>query len=312
MATLIPFSAGVFAKNQGNEKAEKFIEMAQKAQQKVEELMEMVDETRDIADLYEAGESKLAEAEAEQDTEKAREATIIFREAYKQLYTLLEGEEAEAEVETEEEGEEEAEEEEEAEVETEEEEGAEEEEEAAGEPEDPETLMEAIQRARERIGRVEDIMDANDDYLTRAARGVLNGLLDAAGDRLDDAVEDLDKDPPRVSTAAKNLGNARKLISQAFVTMKKAAKASNRGRMKSYLIVINNFYDKMARWVERAGLTEDFESELEDIEDLIDDAHTMDLETEFDDIVSNLMEARIRLESIKREVLEQRKGGPKA
>ncbi len=80
--------------------------------------------------------------------------------------------------------------------------------------------------------------------------------------------------------------------------------------MKSYLIVINNFYDKVARWVERA--TEGFESELEDIENLIDDVHTMDLETEFDDIVSNLMEARIRLESIKREVLEQRKGGPKA
>jgi flagellin-specific chaperone FliS len=287
IVTLMPFSAVVYAKNQKDQRAEKFIEMAEQAKQRVDELMDIVEENQgispDITDLYNEGVSKLEAAVNEQDTELAKEAMTLFRKVYKQLYTLLEGEEAEAEVETEAENVEETE-----------------------DVEDSETLMEAIERARERIGRVEDIIEANAAYLTDDAEDVLDDLLDEAKDLLDEAEHLLEEGD--VSAAAKNLGRARRLISRDIVSLRKAAKVLNRGRVKSFLIVISNFYDKIARWVERGGLPEDFEDELGDIQGLIDDAK--DMEIDFEDIVSNLMEARIRLESIKREILERKKGGP--
>jgi len=302
IVTLIPFSAVVYAKNQEDHRAEKFIEMAEQAKQRVDELMDIVEENQeipqDITDLYPKGVSTLEAAVNGQDTELAKEAMAIFRKVYKQLYTLLEGEEAEAEVETEAESEEETEDEEEPKIET--------EEELRDEAEDPETLIEAIERARERIERVKDIIEANAAYLTNDSEDVLDDLLDKAEDLLEEAEDFLEEDD--VSAAAKNLGSARRLISQTFVSLKKAAKALNKGRVKSFLIVISNFYEKIARWVERDGLSEDFEDELEDIQDLIDDAKGMEIDIE--DVVSNLMDARIRLESIKREILERKKGGP--
>lgn len=302
MVTLTPFSAVVYAKNQEDQRAEKFIEMAEQAKQRVDELMDIVEENQkipqDITILYHEGESELEAAVNGQDTELAKEAMTLFRKVYKQLYTLLKGAEAEAEVETEAESEEETEDEEEPEVEA--------EEELNDEAEDPETLMEAIERARERIGRVEDIIEANAAYLPYDAEDALDDLLDEAEYLLEDTEDFLEKGD--VSAAAKNLGSARRLISQAFVSLKKAAKVLNRGRVKSFLIGISNFYDKIARWVERDGLSEDLEDELEDVQGLIDDAKGMEIDIE--DIVPNLMEARIQLESIKREILERKKGGP--
>jgi hypothetical protein len=284
MATLIPFSTTVCAQKQESERAQKFIDLASRAKDRVDELISFIEGIEDEIDipeeLYSEGESKLADAVAQLDAEPdlaielAKEAMIIFREVYGQLNALLEGEEADV----------------------------------AGETDEAETLMVAIERAEERIDRVGGIVESNIDYLTDHAKEELGGLLGEAEALLGEAKAALLEE---VSTAAKKLGDAHKLISQAFVILKKAAGAINSERIKGFLTVIGKFYDRVVRLVERAveqGLADpgEFDTELGEIEGLIEDAK--DPDTPINDAIADLMEARIRLESIQRDILERRKG----
>jgi len=298
MATLTPSLASVYAEGEDKqrEKAEAFVAVAEEAKNEVDALMSTIGEEGvplELKTLYDEGVGNLTAAQDELRREDpdydlaislAKEAMRIFRKVYEQLNTLLEGAEDTAE-ETAEETEEE---------------GAEATEEEEEEPEDPQTLMQAIGRARRRIDRVNGIIGTNDGYLTTDAINQLNNLLDTAGVLLGEAEEALGEEPPEVSTAAHKLGDAHKLISQAFVALKKAAGALNTGRINGFLTVISKFYDRVARWAEREGL--DYSEELGDIWSLIDGVHTQDQETQFADIVANLMEARIRLESIQNEI----------
>jgi len=299
MATLIPSLTAVYAESQDKqqEKAEAFVAVAEEAKNEVDELMSTIGEEGvppELNTLYEEGVGNLTAAQEELGKEDpeyelvislAKEAMKIFRNVYGQLNTLLEGEEAGEETEEETEEGEEAEE--------------------IEEPEDPQTLMQAIERARRRIDRVNGTIDANIGYLTEYAEETLrgeDGLLVNATELLDEAEAALGQDPPDVSTAAKKHGDAHKLISQAFVILKKAAGALNNGRINGFLTVISKFYERVARWVEREGCAEEFGDDLEYIWGLIDGVHTQDQETQFADIVADLMEARIRLESIQNEI----------
>jgi len=302
IATMVPFSTLVYAQNQENEKAQKFIDMAKEAMGKVEELKAIVEGSgipipEDTTNLYEDGKAKLNEAElgvtnADYDSavELAKEAMRIFREVYGQLNALLEGEEAEDETE-----EETGEEEEEPEAEAETDEGDETE-----ETEDSQTLMEAIGRARRRIDRVNGTIEASDQYLSDDTKEELNGLLLQAVALLDEAEIALGGDD--VSTAAHNLGDAHKLISQVFVILKKTAGAINSGRIQGFLTVIKKFRDRMDRLIERAkeqGLITDeeyaeFRGELEAISGLLDEAGGLSTE----EAIAKLIEARIQLDSI--------------
>jgi len=299
MATLIPSLTAVYAESQDKqqEKAEAFVAVAEEAKNEVDELMSTIGEEGvppELNTLYEEGVGNLMAAQEELGKEDpeyelvislAKEAMKIFRNVYGQLNTLLEGEEAGEETEEETEEGEEAEE--------------------IEEPEDPQTLMQAIERARRRIDRVNGTIDANIGYLTEYAEETLrgeDGLLVNATELLDEAEAALGQDPPDVSTAAKKHGDAHKLISQAFVILKKAAGALNNGRINGFLTVISKFYERVARWVEREGCAEEFGDDLEYIWGLIDGVHTQDQETQFADIVADLMEARIRLESIQNEI----------
>jgi len=304
MATLTPSLASVYAEGEDKqrEKAEAFVAVAAEAKNEVDALMSTMEEVPpDMNTLYEEGEGNLTAAQEELAKEEpdydlvislAKEAMRIFRKVYEQLNALLEGEEAAEETA------------EETEEETGEEEGAEATEEEEGEePADQQTLMQAIERARRKLDRVNGTIEANIDYLTEYAEETLrgeDGLLVNATKLLDDAVTALGEGD--VSTAAHNLGDAHKLISQTFVILKKAAGALNNGRIRSFLTVITRFYERVARWVQREGCAEEFGGELEEIWGLIDGADDENPETAFNDIVANLMEARIRLESIQQEI----------
>lgn len=323
MSIMVPSLTAVYAEGQDKqrEKAEAFVAAAEGAKEEVDELMSTMGEVPpEVNTLYEDGVSNLTAAQEELGKEDpdyglaislAREAMSMFREVYGQLNTLLEGAEEETEVETEDEEEVE-----EPEVETAEEEGEEEEEGAEVETEDepeesenPKTLMEAIERARDRIDRVNGTIEANKDYLTGYAEDELNDLLVNATKRLDDAETALGEGD--VSAAAKNATYAHKLISQTFVILKKAAGALNSERIKGFLTVITKFYNRTARLVDRAvqqGLVAsgEFDAELGDIETLIEDA--AEETTLFEDAIAYLIEARIRLESIQKDILELRRG----
>jgi len=285
MLPLISVSVG-YAQKQEKERAEKFVEIAREAKERLEELRDTIEDIPDeIETLYKDGVKALeaAETELEEDKpdyglaiEKAKEAMDAFREVFKRLHTLLKEEE-----EVEEEG--------------------------------AETLTEAIKRARARIKRVRDLIKENEEYLTEYAEDELDDLLDNAEDLLDAAEDALKEEPPDVRTAAHNLGDANKLISQAFVALKKASGPIHSGKMKGFLTVISKFLERVERLVERAekkGIIEEgkYDHELEVIKGKIEDAKE---EKDFEDAVAYLMEARMRLESIQEEIRELMKGGPK-
>jgi len=287
MLPLISISVG-YAQKQEGKQVEKFVEMAKEAKERLDEFIDTIEGSDELTELYEGGVKALEDAEAARDAhdyglaiEKAKEAMDAFREVFKQLNTLLE-EEEEAEVEEVEE-------------------------------DDVDTLTEAIKRARARIERVGNLIEENEEYLSDYAEDELDGLLDDAEDYLKAAEDALEEEPPEVSTAAHNLGEANRLISQAFVALKKASGAIHSGKLKGFLTVISKFYERVERLVERAkerGIdVGEYEDELEDIEvDLF--AEAKDMETEFEDAVAYLMEARMRLEKIQDEIRESMKGGP--
>jgi len=286
MLPLVSVSVG-YAQKQEEKQAEKFVEMAREAKERLDELMDTIEVTilDEIKDRYEDGVEALKAAEAAlgepnygSAIEKAREAMDAFREVFKQLHTLIE-EEGEAEVEETDE-------------------------------EDVETLTEAIERAGERIEKVRDLLeDMNaENYLTDDAYDELDGLLDDAEDLLEEALGAGD-----VSTAAHKLGDANRLISEAFVALKKASGAIHSGKLKGFLTVISKFLERVERLVEHAEkkgaeIDEDIYHELDVIEGLIEDARKED---DFEDAVAYLMEARMRMESIQDTIRELTKGGPK-
>jgi len=114
-----------------------------------------------------------------------------------------------------------------------------------------------------------------------------------------------------VSTAAKKRGDANKLISQAFVSLKKASGAINSMRIKGFLTVIKKFRNRIDSLLGRAKHQELITEEKS--EDLIEELSGPFVKVEAEGIsteetISLLIEARIRLESIKTEILELRKG----
>jgi len=300
MTALIPFSAFGYAQN-NDKKVEKFLALAEKSMEKVESLMEVVegqdgDVSEDTSTLYDDGVDLLEQALALEDDpegtiELAKGAMIKFREAIRQLNELLEEEEPEVEAE---EGEE-------IEVETE---------------EDSETIAEAIERARERIDRVEFIIDANGIYLTDFVVAELSGLLDDASVCLDESEAALALDEPNQSTAAHKLGDANRLISRAFVSMRKAAGAMNSGRINGFLTVIRNFHRRIGHMQEHANqqgsfTTEEYaelQGELGAVSVLFGNAESAESEDNIEEAIAKLIEARMRLESIRER--SRRKGRP--
>ena len=279
MATLIPLSTMVYAQNQD----EKFEKIAKQAKEKVDELGALIVNASDTDtlktwpdDFPQGIQTIYSWAEGNYTAGDYKDAMKSYREVFEMLNIYAE------------------------------EQGLFE---GAG-TEESETLTDAITRASERISKVRDIINEHYDngYLTDDAKDMLHELLDTADELLDGAPEDPTK-----------LGEANKLISQAFVSLKKhVSGALHSGRTKGFLTVITKFLDRIDRLVERAneqGLIEGDRyneltgtgGELEAIRDLIGEAGDEGISTE--GAIANLLEARLRLESIRTEILELRKGG---
>jgi len=273
IATLVPFSTMVYAQNQD----EKFKEIAEQAKEKVDELGAHIGEALSITwpgDFPEDIQTAYSDASSDLAAGDCKDAMKSYREVFEMLNIYAEEQELF--------------------------EGA--------ETEESETLTDAITRASGRISKVRNIINEHYDneYLTDDAKHMLDELLDTADELLDEAPEDPTK-----------LGEANKLISQAFVSLKKhVSGALHSGRTKGFLTVITKFLDRIDGLVESAneqGLIEDRYNELTDtggeleaIRDLIEEAGEEGTSPE--EAIANLLEARLRLESIQTEILELRKG----
>ena len=287
MATLIPFSATVYAQNSEEKRAEKFVELAERAGDKVKNFIEIIysNETavKNITDaglddeleycnetLVEAwGQGNLTEARDSLDAAdysgaigNATEALSAFREAFKALNTIL----TEAEIER-------------------------------GQLIDAQGLIEAMKRALDRIKRIEDMEPPPPDEVSK--------ILDSAKEYLDigTAIEWLSEG--RVNQTAWNLTQANKLIGLAHSLLKKKAGELNDKRIESYLNVLSNFYNRVERFLDKA---EADKAELVDVDNFIGNATESYTAGDFRNAIGNLTEARNLLEQIWREYVKTKKG----
>jgi len=292
IAILVPFSVIAYAQRSEEERAEKFVELAERAEEKVEDFIGLiyVNQTAidtiknaNLKDELDANETLfetwgLGNLTAALDALKATppnypgaianasEALNIFREVFKALNTIL----AEAGV-------------------------------ARGELVDAQGLIEAMERALQRIEKLREIVPDEILPILKAAEAYLN--VTAAREWLAEG---------RVNETAWNLTQANKLISLAHSSLKKKAGELNVKRIESYLNVIEKFYDRIERLVVKAvekGLPEasTLEDQLETaVKPLLEDAKDAFKDGNYGEALAKLVDARNMLKEIERDLSELR------
>jgi len=238
MATLVPFSAMVYAEDQEKEKAEEkaaeFLALAEQSKEQVKILIETVEAQEDIevpeealtlnktgSELLEQAWTAFNEERYEEAIDLVEEALENFKEAIKVLNKALEPVE---------------------EIKTESEHSA---------------LGEAINRAYERIARIKD---ANNTYFSMYAwdatiGGWILSNLTAAETNLKEAEEALDI--PNVGWAAGNLTEANHNISDAFAALRELGSWTNAWRIESFLRGIKNSYERTLELLKKREVTPD-------------------------------------------------------
>lgn len=289
IATLVPFSAMVYAQSLEEKRAEKFVEVADRAGEKVDNFIEIIyaNETAMTTiwaaglneslyankTLYETwGLGNLTEAHDALEAEdysgaigNATEALSIFREVFKALNTIL----TEAKVER-------------------------------GELIDAQGLIEAMKRALDRIERIREI----------AIPAEVLAILDSAEEYLDVETAIVWLSEGKVNQTVWNLTQANQLISLAHSSLKKKAGELNVKRIESYLKVIWNLYDRILRLAEKAGASELITRLEGEVRPFIDDAIDHFGKEEYSDAIASLVEARNLLKEIEQDLVEFRRGGP--
>lgn len=178
---------------------------------------------------------------------------------------------------------------------------------AKGELVDAQGLIQAMKRALERIDRLEEIEDLPDEafLLLEEARLYLN---------ITAAIEDLQLG--KVNQTAHNKTQANKLISEAHRIFKKTAGELNAKRMEKYLRTIENLYDRLLRQVEKAidqGLDADGLNAtlVNEIRPIIDEGQDLYSQDDYQAALAKLEDARIELEGVEEELKDLRRGPKK-
>ena len=131
---------------------------------------------------------------------------------------------------------------------------------------DAQGLLQAMTRALDRIERLREIGELPDEAIE--AMSYLN-ITQAILDLQDGMVEE----------TVYNLTQANKLISEAHKALKKTAAEMNTHRIRNYVKVMNNFCERLGRQVEKledSPKKEELQKTLGDVADLVTGAETVD------------------------------------
>jgi hypothetical protein len=292
MATLIPFSAMVYAQRPEEKRAEKFVELAERAGEKVGNFIDIIYANDTAIDtiteaglygelegnktLFETwGLGNLTEAHDALEASdypgaigNATEALGVFREVFKALNIIL----AEAGV-------------------------------ARGELIDAQGLIEAMKRALDRIERIRGLEGVPDEVLA---------ILDSAEEYLDVETAIVWLSEGNVNQTAWNLTQANQLISLAHSSLKRRAGELNVKRIESYLNVTEKLCDRLERLVDKAverGLAgaAELKADILTAETLIGEAKDAFAVADYSEAIAKLIEARNRLKDVQRALLELRR-----
>ena len=284
MAAMVPSLTAVYAEGQDKqrEKAEAFIAIALDAQEEADKLMNTTEVPPEVDALYQEGVGNLTAAQEELNSTEPDYGSVISlaREAmsiFTEVYKQLD---SDAKVQSEME-------------------------------DQNKGLIEAMNRALERIDKINGTVPAG------FVQDEINKILLAAQAYLDIDVAHNWLADRRVNETAWNLTQANKLIGLAHSMLMKGGQVLKVKRIRGYLEVLQNFYNRTKRLlddIDSGPVAEDLRSQLVTVYNLIDDAKGANL-TDPDGVqtaIDNLIEARNQLEQIWRELLELRRGKPPA
>jgi len=276
MATLIPFSAMVYAQNQD----EKFKKIAEQAKEKVDELGALTGEALDITWPTEFPDDiKTAYNDAENDLAAGdyKEAMKAYREVFKMLNIYAEARGAVFE---------------------------------SGVGGEAQGLFVAIDRAKERIARIRDVIASILADNPDADVSAVEDLLDEAEGLLGEAEGLIPSDIP---TAASKIEEANEKISEAFAALKEVASWLNSWRVESFLMGIRKSVERTRELLERAEKQEldvsALMDKLQDVEALIDKAGNLRKAGDIKGAIETLKDIREILRDIHQELAKLRKGG---
>ena len=287
LLALVPTSLS-FALNEEKEekKIENFIELAERAKDKIETLinitqanttaMDIIDDDTDLYNAFLANVSlfddavqnityareNLAEGDYESAIANVTYALEAFRDIFKAIHTILRDSGL-----------------------------------AKGELIDAQGLIQAMKRALERIERLEGIggLPVEVEWLLGNATLRLN--ITAAIEWLQEG---------RVSDTAHNLTQANKLIADAHKALKDAAKEMNTNRIRNHFKVMYNFRERLQRQLEKVEDKDEVEETLGLADGFIGEAEGFFDDEEYPEALEKLEDARDALDLAEQQLKAQR------
>jgi len=171
-------------------------------------------------------------------------------------------------------------------------------------------LLEAIERARERIRRVREAL-SNSTGITEGLRGEIRAKLDQAEGLLNEAESALKSNAKNTSDAARRLAQAEKLISEMFVLLKHASHEPNRHRVEAFLRnmekEISRLRDELEKLAKRGVKVEDLTNLLSKAESLVRSAQDKAAKDDLDGALTDIQQAGEVTQQVRREIAKRHK-----
>lgn len=179
------------------------------------------------------------------------------------------------------------------------------------EKEDRARLIEAIERARERIQRTREILDATD---VGESQGQMKTKLDQAEELLRKAESILESDIGNISAAAREMAQAEKLIAEAFIVLEQASQVPNKHRIEAFLEnmekEIQRLRDDLEKLAMKGIVVDDLKSLVDAAESLLRSARGKTSDGDLVEILSDIHQARRIIEQVREQAFKRQRQGP--
>ena len=166
-------------------------------------------------------------------------------------------------------------------------------------------LLEAIERARERIRKVREVLSSSND-ISENLREQINAKLIQAEGLLNEAESIVGTNVKNASEAAQKLGQAEKLVSEAFVMLKHASHEPNRHRIEAFLRNmerdISRLRSELEKLVKKGNNVEDLNSSLSQAENLVGSAREKSAKDDLAGALTDIQQAKEIIQQVRKEI----------
>jgi len=171
-------------------------------------------------------------------------------------------------------------------------------------------LLEAIERAGERIGRVREALSSSTE-ISESLRGQIDSKLIQAEGLLSEAESILRTNVKSASEAAQRLAQAEKLISETFVALKQASHGPNMHRIEAFLNnlerEISKLRGELEKLAQRGVKVDDLKGLLSNAENLVESARGKASNGDLSGALSDIQQAREIMRQVRNEIAKRHK-----